>query len=164
MKGTKISSKFPADQMIERITAAAMDQEIERRDEPHQRIFHAELVPEIAADPPALEIGHDQEQHQRQAGQAPASGPRSIRSPRSTAPRTTRADSPICRDRPRACARYAAAVRWWEKIQNSCAVRAAPSTSRPRSAAALRKSAPASHRATPIAAGSAAFHSWLCTR
>src|ERR1700733_889877 len=58
MKGTQISSKFPADQMIERIKAAAVDQEIERGDQPHQRIFHAELVPEITTDPPALEIGH----------------------------------------------------------------------------------------------------------
>jgi hypothetical protein len=60
--------EFPADPTIERIKAAAVGQEIERRDEPHQRIFHAELVPEIAADPPALEIGHDQEQDKRHAG------------------------------------------------------------------------------------------------
>src|SRR5262249_2619886 len=42
-------SAFAAEpEMIERIRAAAVDHEIERRDGPHQRVFEAELVPELA--------------------------------------------------------------------------------------------------------------------
>src|SRR2546428_11785401 len=50
-------SKRAADQdVVERVGAPAVHEEIERRDGPHQRVFETELVPEIAADAPALVI------------------------------------------------------------------------------------------------------------
>src|ERR1700719_458637 len=59
-------SNLPANQkMIEGVEAATMNDEIERRHRPHQGVFEAERIPEIAADTPALDIGHRQEDEDR---------------------------------------------------------------------------------------------------
>ena len=50
-------SIVPAEQVVERIAATAVNQNAKRGDGPHQRIFQAEPVPEIAADAPAFDIG-----------------------------------------------------------------------------------------------------------
>src|SRR6516165_11095464 len=50
----------PDEQMIERERAAPAHQEIERGYSPHQRVLETGSVPEIAADPPALVIRHDE--------------------------------------------------------------------------------------------------------
>src|SRR5215470_10413379 len=57
-----------ADQVVKRDRAAAADEKVERHHGPHQGVFEPELVPEILADPPALEIGHDQEKQDRKRG------------------------------------------------------------------------------------------------
>src|SRR4029453_6486454 len=60
-------SEFASDQqMIERKRGAAVVEEIERADRPHQRVFEPGLVPEIAADPPALDVRDDEENEDRQ--------------------------------------------------------------------------------------------------
>ena len=70
MNDTEVSSEFPADQVIERIRAAAVNEKVDHRDQPHHGIFQAKFVPEIAADTPALKIRHDQEQNERDGGGA----------------------------------------------------------------------------------------------
>src|SRR5207247_820684 len=57
-----------ADQVVKRDRAAAVDEEVERRDRPHERVFEPELIPEIFSDPPALEVGHHEEDHDRHGG------------------------------------------------------------------------------------------------
>src|SRR5262245_216784 len=52
-------------EVIERVRPAAVHEEIQHLDRPHQRVFEAELVPEIAADAPALDIGHCEEDQNR---------------------------------------------------------------------------------------------------
>src|SRR5262245_11045069 len=59
-----------ADQMVKRDRTAAMDEEIERHNGPHQSVFEPELIPEVFAHPPALDIGHDQEEEDRHGGNA----------------------------------------------------------------------------------------------
>src|SRR5262249_39669533 len=60
-------SEFTPDQeMIERERPAPMHAGIKRAEGPHQLIFEAELIQEIAAYPPALVVGHDQENQDRQ--------------------------------------------------------------------------------------------------
>src|SRR5712671_3515120 len=65
-------SNLPANQkMIEGIETAAVNKEIERRDRPHQGVFEAECIPEIAAHPPALDVRHrekNKNRHCRRAG------------------------------------------------------------------------------------------------
>src|SRR5438067_13878337 len=61
------SLKFEAEQVIERDQAAAVDQEVQRADRPHRRIFKAHLVPEPAVVLAVIVSGqrHQQEQRQR---------------------------------------------------------------------------------------------------
>src|ERR1700730_5501686 len=54
------SKLAPDQEMIGGDAAAAMHQEIERGQGPHQRVFEAGLVPEIAAYAPALVIRDDE--------------------------------------------------------------------------------------------------------
>src|ERR1700730_11664227 len=89
---TTVRSKLAPDQEpIERDGAAAMDEEKERGEGPHQGVFEAGLVPEIAADAAALVVGHDEEEEDREGGgareqterqQRPADGPRDRDRPR----------------------------------------------------------------------------------
>src|SRR5215471_9954694 len=58
------------DQMVKRDRAAAMRQKVEGAGGPHEGIFKALRVPEIAAHTPALEIGYKKEQEHRQCGGA----------------------------------------------------------------------------------------------
>src|SRR5262249_9453192 len=63
-------SEFTPDQeMIERDRPAPVHEEIKHAEGPHQRVFEPELIPEIAAYPPALVVGHDQENQDRQCCQ-----------------------------------------------------------------------------------------------
>src|SRR5260370_37048254 len=66
-------SNLPANQkMIEGIETAAVNKEIERRDRPHQGVFEAERIPEIAAHAPALDVRHrekNKNRHCRRAGE-----------------------------------------------------------------------------------------------
>src|SRR5262249_41802136 len=57
--------KRVADQMVKRDRATAADEEVEHCHRPHQGVFEPELVPELLADPPALDICHDQEKKDR---------------------------------------------------------------------------------------------------
>src|SRR5262249_9754266 len=50
--------------------AAAVNREKKRGPGQHQRVFKAGLVPEIAADPPAFVIGHDEKDHDRAGDEA----------------------------------------------------------------------------------------------
>src|SRR5450631_3641570 len=60
------ASKLPPDQdVVERVDAAAMDEEKQRRRSPQQRVFQPERVPEEAADPPALHIRHREKNDDR---------------------------------------------------------------------------------------------------
>src|SRR5215467_16364367 len=68
--GLYVALKRAAEQVVKRDRAAAVDEKIERHDRPHQGVFEAELIPEVFAHPPALDIAHDQEQHDRQCGNA----------------------------------------------------------------------------------------------
>src|SRR5260370_15991113 len=58
--------------MSEGIGAANVRKEIERRDRPHQGVFEAERIPEIAAHAPALDVRHrekNKKRHCRRAGE-----------------------------------------------------------------------------------------------
>src|SRR5262245_26144379 len=65
-----VALKRAADQVVKRDRAAAAYEEIEHRDRPHQGVFEPELVPEISADTPALHVGDEQEDHDRDRGHA----------------------------------------------------------------------------------------------
>src|SRR5208282_4649147 len=67
-------SKFPADAVVQRIPAAAVNEHVEHGDRPHQRVFDAKLVPKIFADAPALDIG-DQEENQDDGGDRAGENP-----------------------------------------------------------------------------------------
>src|ERR1051326_5531520 len=82
--------KIQTEEMVEREKPAAVHQHIERGDRPHQRIFEAKLVPKVAADAPALDIGDQQEQKHREGEQWTADelGHRNRRRPKSSWPVT----------------------------------------------------------------------------
>src|SRR5215468_4728184 len=67
---TETGLKRLADEVVKRDRAAAVDEKVERHDGPHQGVFEPELIPEILADAPALEVGHDQEQQDRKRSDA----------------------------------------------------------------------------------------------
>src|SRR5215471_763725 len=88
-----VVSELPPDQkVIEGIKAAAVNEEIEGRRRPHQRVFEAERIPEIAAHPPTFDVRHRQkdedryrrrprEQAEREEGSARELGDRDRRRP-----------------------------------------------------------------------------------
>src|SRR5579862_3250333 len=49
-----------ANEMIERVESATVDEDVERGNSPHERIFETELIPKIFADTPTLQIGDEQ--------------------------------------------------------------------------------------------------------
>ena len=138
--------------MIERDHAAAVDQEIERRDRPHQREFETHLVPEIPADAPALDIADKEKNEDRQRGRPGEQAERQQRSAdqlrqrRSPAPRTSPAGSRRHRAPRRTRSDCAIACRCWGTSQTCCASHAAPARGRPPRAAAPPPRARAPHR------------------
>src|SRR5712675_1152786 len=62
-----VSLKLETEQVIERDQTAAIDQEVQRADRPHRRIFKSHLVPEPAVVLAVIVGGqrHQQEQRQR---------------------------------------------------------------------------------------------------
>src|SRR3984957_19214384 len=67
---TRVSLEFQTEHAVERIETAAVDENHERGNGPHQRIFETELVPKILADAPAFDIG-DQQENQNDSGNRP---------------------------------------------------------------------------------------------
>src|SRR5579863_5355610 len=61
---------WPADQVVERKNAAALNQYVERGDGPHQRIFEAKLVPKVLADLPAFDVSDQQKQQDGRSDRA----------------------------------------------------------------------------------------------
>src|SRR6516165_3143692 len=57
--GGQVYLLLKSENAIERIRARAADEDVERSDRPHQRIFQAELIPKITTDAPAFDIADE---------------------------------------------------------------------------------------------------------
>src|SRR6516164_1149630 len=79
--GGQVYLLLKSENAIERIRARAADEDVERSDRPHQRIFQAELIPKITTDAPAFDIadekknqnnGRDRAREQTECKERPA--------------------------------------------------------------------------------------------